>query len=190
MAQNIALLGAEYLNVPAVTLPTTTGGVAKFIDTSTDTVTPNVLLIGQTAHNANGEAIVGTLKPEVVAPIEYDYVKGYIATGKWTYENTTNNRSDIYSVQGNHAYFLTLGKIVGTRFRAAVLDTNPAGTQGTYTGTQVAEVRNPPAYSSAAFTTTKDGYLVVTKDNTGKSGLKSYLFDITAFIQLIIEDIE
>lgn len=32
MAQNITLLGASYLAVPAVTLPKTGGGTAKFID--------------------------------------------------------------------------------------------------------------------------------------------------------------
>lgn len=32
MAQNITLLGASYSDVPAVTLPKTGGGTAKFID--------------------------------------------------------------------------------------------------------------------------------------------------------------
>ena len=32
MAQNITLLGANYSAVPAVTLPKTGGGTAKFID--------------------------------------------------------------------------------------------------------------------------------------------------------------
>lgn len=32
MAQNITLLGASYSAVPAVTLPKTGGGTAKFID--------------------------------------------------------------------------------------------------------------------------------------------------------------
>lgn len=32
MAQNITLLGASYSDVPAVTLPKTSGGTATFID--------------------------------------------------------------------------------------------------------------------------------------------------------------
>lgn len=32
MAQNITLLGASYSDVPAVTLPKTGGGTAKFVD--------------------------------------------------------------------------------------------------------------------------------------------------------------
>lgn len=32
MSQNITLLGASYSDVPAVTLPKTGGGTAKFID--------------------------------------------------------------------------------------------------------------------------------------------------------------
>lgn len=32
MAQNITLLGASYTDVPAVTLPKTGGGTAKFVD--------------------------------------------------------------------------------------------------------------------------------------------------------------
>lgn len=38
MAQNITLMGANYPNVPAVQLPKTGGGTAKFID-ETDVVT-------------------------------------------------------------------------------------------------------------------------------------------------------
>lgn len=38
MAQNITLMGANYSAVPAVTLPKTGGGTAKFID-ETDVVT-------------------------------------------------------------------------------------------------------------------------------------------------------
>ena len=179
MAQNIALLGAEYPNVPAVTLPTTSGGVAKFIDISTDTVTADTLLIGQTAHNANGDLVIGALAPKYITPIEYDYIKGYVSTGKWTYENTTNNRSDIYIVENNHRYFLTLGATVGTRFRATILDTNPAGTTESYVGTQIVEKRDPTAYTFVAFAASIDGYLIVTKDNVGTSDLKSYLIDVT-----------
>lgn len=32
MAQNITLLGASYTDVPAVTLPKTSGGTATFVD--------------------------------------------------------------------------------------------------------------------------------------------------------------
>lgn len=38
MAQNITLLGASYSNVPAVDLPKTGGGTARFID-ETEVVT-------------------------------------------------------------------------------------------------------------------------------------------------------
>ncbi len=179
MAQDITLLGASYSDVPAVDLPKTGGGTARFVDISSDTVEASKLVEGYVAHDSQGNEIVGTLVTLYIEPYEYDYIPGYVATGKWTYENSTNNRTDAYNVRANHRYFLGLGETVGTRFRATILDTNPVGTNLTITGTGVAEYRNPAAFASVTFTSAIDGFLMVTKDNTGVSGLKSYLVDVT-----------
>lgn len=60
MAKNITIDGNSYINVPAVNLPKTGGGTAKFVDTSGDTVISEVLQLGYTAHGADGSLIVGT----------------------------------------------------------------------------------------------------------------------------------
>lgn len=60
MAQNITIAGARYSDVPFINIPKTSGGTAKFVDTSGSTVTPETMDAGIVAFNAAGEQIVGT----------------------------------------------------------------------------------------------------------------------------------
>lgn len=69
MAQNVTIAGASYTDVPAVDLPITGGGTARFVDTSGDTVTADTLLKGVTATNAQGVQITGTFDPYPVGSI-------------------------------------------------------------------------------------------------------------------------
>lgn len=61
MAQNITLLGASYSDVPAVMLPKTGGGTARFDDASVTTATAADVANGKTFLAADGTATNGSL---------------------------------------------------------------------------------------------------------------------------------
>lgn len=69
MAQNVTIAGASYREVPAIDLPKAGGGTARFVDTSGDTVTPEVLAAGYSAHNAAGEEIIGKAEAKNVQAV-------------------------------------------------------------------------------------------------------------------------
>lgn len=153
---------------------------STLIDLTQDTVTPQTLLIGTVAHDASGQQIVGTFVPAQKTPIVYDYEPGYTNQGTWIWQDSNNNHTDIYEVEAGHRYTLRLGSVVGSRFRAGYADTNPVNlTSGTLSGTQVVNLNNPSPNANATFTCDIDGYLYVTKDNVGVTGLKTWFFDIT-----------
>lgn len=60
MAQNITLLGANYSAVPAVQLPKTGGGTAKFTDVTDTTAAASDVATGKYFYTANGTRTAGT----------------------------------------------------------------------------------------------------------------------------------
>lgn len=79
MGQNVTIAGASYPDVPALDVPKTGGGTARFVDTADDTVTPAMLKLGATAHDASGAKITGTL--DTAQPEESDI-------NFWDYDGT------------------------------------------------------------------------------------------------------
>lgn len=61
MAQNITLLGASYTDVPAVLLPKTGGGTARFTDVTDTTATASDVISGKTFINSAGATTSGNL---------------------------------------------------------------------------------------------------------------------------------
>ena len=83
MAQNITLWGASYSNVPAVTLPKTGGGTARFDDTSDATADATVINSGSSAY-VNGVKVSGSQVIQVYR------------TGSTVPSSSLGNNGDIY----------------------------------------------------------------------------------------------
>lgn len=60
MAQNVTIMGASYSDVPAVELPKTGGGTAKFTDVTDTTAVASDVATGKVFYGADGSQITGT----------------------------------------------------------------------------------------------------------------------------------
>lgn len=60
MAQNVTIMGASYSNVPAVTLPKTGGGTARFDDATVTTATASDVAQGKVFLASDGTITTGT----------------------------------------------------------------------------------------------------------------------------------
>ena len=151
----------------------------------------NPFILGPKTITANGtynplddnldgyNSISANINPGLITPMDFDNSLGYVQNGKWTRGGTTVSYSDIYEVEANKNYFLSLGGIVGTRFRVMFTTVNINETQlNEVIGTQIINTGNPSPYSCKMFSTIEDGYVIIQKDNQGTAGLKSYLYDV------------
>jgi len=131
------------------------------------------------SEGANGYSEVTVDVPAWMAPYAYDIDTGYVNAGVWTLGGDTVNYSDVYRVQAGHRYLISLGSVVGTRFRGmfSVEDTVHATTK--ITGISVVNKTDPAPGAFVFYTAPDDGYITITKDNTGVSGLKTFIVDVT-----------
>ena len=118
--------------------------------------------------------------PDPITPYIFDLNCGWVGTGNglWTYENPTNSFSDVYKVQAGVKYWLTLGDVVGTRFRVmfSTVDVSTATENVTGVPVNKSNYNNPVAHQNIYYTPTADGYIIVQKDNVGSAGIKTYLY--------------
>jgi hypothetical protein len=130
--------------------------------------------------NADGYSSFTNDIPWYKVPLVFDEnLNGYVMNGKWSINGSTVNYSDIYAVEADHTYLIQLGANVGTRFRALYTTQNTAGSRVEITGTMIQNTSNPSTYASVTWTAPGNGYLTITKDNAGKSGIPTYVFDIS-----------
>ena len=150
------------------------------IDLTSDTIKEDQMCKGYTAHDKSGAIITGTAECFPLVPIYYDYNIGYIASGVWNYENPTNTFTDIYEAEANTRYLISLGSTVGTRFRSMFTTEDVTlKTSGTVSGVNIINKNNPAVREYVIYNSTANGYILVAKDNIGKSGLKSYVINLT-----------
>lgn len=83
MAQSISLWGATYSNVPAILLPTSGGGTARFDDTSDASADATVINSGSSAY-VNGVKVSGSQVIQVYR------------TGSTTPSSSLGNNGDLY----------------------------------------------------------------------------------------------
>jgi len=174
---DIVIAGATFNGVPSIEIPKSGGGKASFfaVDgslTVTENGTYDVSTLAQIVVNVSGGD-----QPIEVEPISTDYMPGYVTSDatKWKYQNSTNNRSDVYPILSGYTYKLSLDDVVGTRFRAVQLGKNPIGSTEDISGTSVIAKVGPEPNDSVEFVSVYNGYLAVTKDHNSQSGIVTHL---------------
>ena len=79
MAQNVTIMGASYSAVPAVTLPKTGGGTARFDDASVTTATASDVASGKIFLASNGTITTGTASSGgIIAGDVWQDADGYV----------------------------------------------------------------------------------------------------------------
>lgn len=157
-------------------------GGSTLIDLTSDTITADKLYKGYTAHAADGSAITGSLATAPLEPYITELNQGYVEAGTWKYENPTGTYADMYEVKADHRYFISLGANVGSRFRVMFTTTDISTVTENVVGSSVISTNNPAVYANTKYTPTDDGYLVIAKDNVGKKGVKTYVFDTSNWL--------
>ena len=122
----------------------------------------------------------------LLEPHAFDLSGGYVNSGVWKVGSDTVCYSDVYEITANRPYLFMLDSSVGTRFRAMYSSEDISHAVQDVTGIQIVNVNNPAAYLFKTYTPEASGYITITKDNAGRSGLKTYLFDLIGLVNGIL----
>lgn len=112
----------------------------------------------------------------LLTPYVFDLSGGYVANGVWVVGGDTVCYSDVYRVTAKQAYLISLGGIVGSRFRPMFSVEDTTSAEDRVTGKSILNVSSPAAYASVTYTPDSDGFITVFKDNAGTANLKTYVF--------------
>lgn len=82
MAQNVTIAGAQYSDVPAIDLPKTGGGTARFYDPQGNkALTPTLSAQTNVDVKTFATASVAAITKELLASLDSDFVAGNIKQG-------------------------------------------------------------------------------------------------------------
>jgi hypothetical protein len=118
----------------------------------------------------------------LVIPHFFDLSGGYVASGVWSVGSDTVCYSDVYQVNAGEAYLISLGSVVGTRFRSMFSSEDTSVAVERVVGKTILNVNNPASYAYVAFTPESDGFITISKDNAGTANLKTYVFHLVDLI--------
>ena len=114
-----------------------------------------------------------------MAPHTVDLDSGYVANGTWYYKPGDPAYADVYAVEAGKHYFVSLGNVVGNRFRVMFSARDPSTATADMTGTRVGtDTSNPAQYANVVYSAASAGYLTIGKTSEGQAGIKTYVFNM------------
>ena len=119
----------------------------------------------------------------LIKPHFFDLSGGYVQNGVWTIGSDTVCYSDVYRVTASQKYFISLGDVVGTRFRAMFSAQDTSVAVERVTGKTILNANNPAPYAFTTYTPDSDGFITISKDNAGTANLRTYVFCLKDLIR-------
>ena len=134
------------------------------------------------ADNLDGfSTVTADVHPGILEPYFTDLTTGYVFDDGW-HIGGSDSFSDVYELEANSTYIISLGSTVGTRFRVMFCTTDPTTASANIGGTIITYTNNPAPYSYKIYKPSEDGYLIIQKDNVGVANLRTYVFCLTDLV--------
>ena len=118
----------------------------------------------------------------LLTPHFFDLSGGYVQYGVWTVGSDTVCYADVYRVSAGVQYFISLGNIIGSRFRCMFSAEDTSVAEDRVTGKNIINTSNPAPYASVLYKPDTDGFITISKDNAGRANLKTYVFNLVALV--------
>ena len=132
---------------------------------------------------ADGYSVVTTdVAAERLEPYAFDLTGGYVMSGSWVPGGDTVNYSDMYAITAGQVYIIALGATVGARFRAMFSVEDVSTATERVVGRQIINTSNPEPYAYVVYKSTEDGFIIITKDNSGTAGLRTFVYCLADLI--------
>ena len=153
MAQSISLWGATYSNVPAVNLPKSTSGTARFTDTSVTTAVESDVASGKIFIKADGSQATGTNQGGSGDGYVWQDAQGYVHLSdeegtQPIVDSLTVSGSGTYTAQTGHVYNPVIVPSGSASPASTISATGATVSAGTNTLTLSKSVSNTPSVSA------------------------------------------